>query len=224
MISATASSSQEAQTQRKGWLWSAKPYVSILVKFPCYCPHFVPHAARCPCAASLCCRHVTRVQKWATYRFASRSNHMTIDPAALQALIESNSCTSAGHPVLACDGFVLPTQILFCRPRTRHLDLPHLTSILPPFDLNVYWFAGGLNLKVHGGIEKMKGDMAGGAAVLGAAEALSQIRPEGIEVDSPNPFRFKLAQSRFLSLHHSPRLLVSACVLGCLVSQQHPLC
>jgi leucyl aminopeptidase len=37
-------------------------------------------------------------------------------------------------------------------------------------------------VQVHGGIEKMKMDMAGGAAVLGAAEALSQIRPEGIEV------------------------------------------
>ncbi len=28
----------------------------------------------------------------------------------------------------------------------------------------------------------MKGDMAGGAAVLGAAESISQIQPEGVEV------------------------------------------
>mmetsp|Transcript_13046 Transcript_13046/g.39534 ORF Transcript_13046/g.39534 Transcript_13046/m.39534 type:complete len:557 (-) Transcript_13046:602-2272(-) len=41
---------------------------------------------------------------------------------------------------------------------------------------------GGYNLKVHGFIEKMKADMAGGAAVLGAAEALSHIRPDGLEV------------------------------------------
>lgn len=58
-----------------------------------------------------------------------------------------------------------------------------------------HWFEGGLNLKVHGGIEKMKGDMAGGAAVLGAAEALSQIRPEGIKVDSHEPSQHSLALS-----------------------------
>lgn len=39
-------------------------------------------------------------------------------------------------------------------------------------------------LQVEGGIELMKGDMAGGAAVLGAAEAISQIQPEGLEVGS----------------------------------------
>jgi Cytosol aminopeptidase family, catalytic domain len=36
-------------------------------------------------------------------------------------------------------------------------------------------------LQVEGGIEYMKMDMCGGAAVLGAAEAISQIRPEGVE-------------------------------------------
>lgn len=41
---------------------------------------------------------------------------------------------------------------------------------------------GGYNLKVAGGIEHMKMDMCGGAAVLGAAEAISQIQPEGVEV------------------------------------------
>eukprot|EP00879_Flechtneria_rotunda_P032673 GHRR01035928.1.p1 GENE.GHRR01035928.1~~GHRR01035928.1.p1 ORF type:complete len:419 (+),score=141.46 GHRR01035928.1:415-1671(+) len=42
--------------------------------------------------------------------------------------------------------------------------------------------SGGYNLKIQGGIETMKCDMAGGAAVLGAATALKDLQPKGIEV------------------------------------------
>eukprot|EP00884_Botryococcus_braunii_P010304 jgi/Botrbrau1/19275/Bobra.0073s0022.1 len=42
--------------------------------------------------------------------------------------------------------------------------------------------SGGYNLKVGGMIEYMKFDMGGCAAVLGAAYALSQIKPPGVEV------------------------------------------
>ncbi|KAI8465780.1 MAG: peptidase M17, leucyl aminopeptidase [Monoraphidium minutum] len=42
--------------------------------------------------------------------------------------------------------------------------------------------SGGLNLKVSGGIEHMKIDMGGAAAVLGAARALADLQPEGVEV------------------------------------------
>jgi hypothetical protein len=38
-----------------------------------------------------------------------------------------------------------------------------------------------VQVQVEGGIEYMKMDMCGGAAVLGAAEAISQIQPEGVE-------------------------------------------
>ncbi|KAH0471819.1 MAG: hypothetical protein KVP17_002470 [Porospora cf. gigantea B] len=41
---------------------------------------------------------------------------------------------------------------------------------------------GGYNLKVAGGIEQMKYDMGGAAAVLGAAEAISRLKPAGVEV------------------------------------------
>ena len=42
--------------------------------------------------------------------------------------------------------------------------------------------SAGYNLKVGVGIEMMKFDMGGSAAVLGAARALAVIQPEGVEV------------------------------------------
>ncbi|MCI3279603.1 leucyl aminopeptidase [Synechococcus sp. PCC 6717] len=42
--------------------------------------------------------------------------------------------------------------------------------------------SGGLNLKTQGGIETMKMDMGGAAAVLGAAQVIGQLKPAGIEV------------------------------------------
>ena len=42
--------------------------------------------------------------------------------------------------------------------------------------------SGGYNLKVGGMIEMMKFDMGGAGAVLGAAQALAGIKPEGVEV------------------------------------------
>ena len=44
--------------------------------------------------------------------------------------------------------------------------------------------SGGYNLKVGGMIEMMKFDMGGAGAVLGAAQALAGIKPEGVEVSS----------------------------------------
>ncbi|WP_298614085.1 leucyl aminopeptidase [uncultured Thermosynechococcus sp.] len=42
--------------------------------------------------------------------------------------------------------------------------------------------SGGLNLKTQGGIETMKMDMGGAAAVLGTAKVIGQLKPPGIEV------------------------------------------
>eukprot|EP00882_Tetradesmus_deserticola_P030039 GHRQ01033694.1.p1 GENE.GHRQ01033694.1~~GHRQ01033694.1.p1 ORF type:complete len:133 (+),score=61.98 GHRQ01033694.1:127-525(+) len=42
--------------------------------------------------------------------------------------------------------------------------------------------SGGYNLKTQGGIETMKCDMGGAAAILGAARALAVLRPEGVQV------------------------------------------
>lgn len=42
--------------------------------------------------------------------------------------------------------------------------------------------SGGYNLKVHGGIELMKFDMGGAAAMLGAARIIAGIQPPGVEV------------------------------------------
>eukprot|EP00775_Hariotina_reticulata_P004117 gene4117-4363_t len=42
--------------------------------------------------------------------------------------------------------------------------------------------SGGYNLKVQGGIETMKCDMGGAGAVLGAARAILDLKPEGVEV------------------------------------------
>ena len=47
--------------------------------------------------------------------------------------------------------------------------------------------SGGYNLKVGGMIEMMKFDMGGAGAVLGAAQALAGIRPEGVEVGACRP-------------------------------------
>ena len=45
--------------------------------------------------------------------------------------------------------------------------------------------SGGYNLKVGGMIEMMKFDMGGAGAVLGAAQAIAGIKPEGVEVSNP---------------------------------------
>ena len=45
--------------------------------------------------------------------------------------------------------------------------------------------SGGYNLKVGGMIEMMKFDMGGAGAVLGAAQAIAGIKPEGVEVSHP---------------------------------------
>eukprot|EP00877_Chromochloris_zofingiensis_P005013 jgi/Chrzof1/14512/Cz09g05170.t1 len=42
--------------------------------------------------------------------------------------------------------------------------------------------SGGYNLKVHGGIELMKFDMGGAAAMLGAARIIAGIQPPGVEI------------------------------------------
>lgn len=49
---------------------------------------------------------------------------------------------------------------------------------------NFYVFSGGYNIKTGPGcsIELMKSDMGGSAAVLGAAKAIGQIKPAGVEV------------------------------------------
>ncbi len=48
---------------------------------------------------------------------------------------------------------------------------------------SVTFDSGGLNIKVAGsGIEGMKMDMGGGAATLGAAKAIAQLKPEAVEV------------------------------------------
>jgi leucyl aminopeptidase len=48
----------------------------------------------------------------------------------------------------------------------------------------IYDFSGGYNIKTGPGcsIELMKFDMGGSAAVFGAAKALGQIKPPGVEV------------------------------------------
>jgi hypothetical protein len=47
-----------------------------------------------------------------------------------------------------------------------------------------YVFSGGYNIKTGPGcsIEFMKFDMGGSAAVLGAAKAIGQVKPHGVEV------------------------------------------
>ena len=44
--------------------------------------------------------------------------------------------------------------------------------------------SGGYNLKVQGGIEMMKYDMGGAGAVLGAAQALAELQPEGVQASA----------------------------------------
>lgn len=48
----------------------------------------------------------------------------------------------------------------------------------------LYVISGGYNIKTGPGcsIEMMKTDMGGSAAVLGAAKAIGQIKPPGVEV------------------------------------------
>lgn len=50
--------------------------------------------------------------------------------------------------------------------------------------ITIYMYSGGYNIKTGPGcsIELMKFDMGGSAAVLGAAKALGQIKPPGVEV------------------------------------------
>ena len=68
------------------------------------------------------------------------------------------------------------------------------------FVLNV--LSGGYNIKTGPGcsIEIMKIDMGGSAAVLGAAKALGQIKPPGVEVSHWVALIFLLLLSTSLSL------------------------
>jgi hypothetical protein len=52
--------------------------------------------------------------------------------------------------------------------------------------LSFYVISGGYNIKTGPGclIEMMKFDMGGSAAVLGAAKAIGQIKPPGVEVSN----------------------------------------
>lgn len=61
--------------------------------------------------------------------------------------------------------------------------------------LNIHPFcvvSGGYNIKTGPGcsIELMKFDMGGSAAVLGAAKAIGQIKPPGVEVSNLMSFLF----------------------------------
>lgn len=55
--------------------------------------------------------------------------------------------------------------------------------------------SGGYNIKTGPGclIELMKFDMGGSAAVLGAAKALGQIKPAGVEVSPLSSFKGKMS-------------------------------
>ena len=58
--------------------------------------------------------------------------------------------------------------------------------------LTFYVISGGYNIKTGPGcsIEQMKFDMGGSAAVLGAAKAIAQIKPPGVEV---SPYLFHVS-------------------------------
>ena len=56
--------------------------------------------------------------------------------------------------------------------------------------------SGGYNLKVGGMIEMMKFDMGGAGAVLGAAQAIAGIKPEGVEVRNAHMLGGLLASPR----------------------------
>jgi Cytosol aminopeptidase family, catalytic domain len=65
---------------------------------------------------------------------------------------------------------VAPCSITATTHCSRHPTM-HMQSDEPPQ----------MHMQTSGGIEYMKMDMCGGAAVLGAAESISLIRPEGVE-------------------------------------------
>ncbi|MFM8524894.1 MAG: leucyl aminopeptidase [Cyanobacteriota bacterium] len=71
-------------------------------------------------------------------------------------------------------------------PRFIHLTIPPLGEVERRVALvgkGITFDSGGYNLKLAGGqIEMMKFDMGGSAAVLGAARALAELRPQGLEV------------------------------------------
>ena len=65
------------------------------------------------------------------------------------------------------------------------LVLPHAWSILQVLALvgkGITFDTGGYNLKVQGGVETMKCDMGGAAAVLGAARIIAELQPPALEV------------------------------------------
>lgn len=66
------------------------------------------------------------------------------------------------------------------------------------FNNSFYVPSGGYNIKTGPGcsIELMKFDMGGAAAVLGAAKALGQIKPAGVEVSPLSSFKKKQVFTR----------------------------
>lgn len=99
---------------------------------------------------------------------------------ALQVL-DAAACEALGMGAFLAvgQGSELPPQFI-------HLTIPPRGEVQRRVALvgkGITFDSGGYNLKTAGGqIEMMKFDMGGSAAVLGAARALAELRPEGLEL------------------------------------------
>jgi len=92
----------------------------------------------------------------------------------------------AGCEALGMGAFLAVAQGSDLPPQFIHLTIPPRGTVHKRVALvgkGLTFDSGGYNLKTAGGqIEMMKFDMGGSAAVLGAARALAELRPEGLEI------------------------------------------
>jgi len=96
-------------------------------------------------------------------------------------------------PMLAEQHLVLHVAVLceaICASLPARLDGSFLSLLFAAHQValvgkGLTFDSGGYNLKVHGGIETMKCDMGGAGAVLGAARAIQDLKPDDVEVRQP---------------------------------------
>jgi len=88
---------------------------------------------------------------------------------------------AADYSVSMCFSLLLDVVLLFFMLSIFWMSVGVLKSCV------FYVFSGGYNIKTGPGcsIELMKFDMGGSAAVLGAAKAIGQVKPPGVEVSLP---------------------------------------
>jgi leucyl aminopeptidase len=109
---------------------------------------------------------------------AERARQMASDHGLECEILDADRMRQLGMGALlgVAQGSSEPPALIILRYRPEGAD--HATAHLGLVGKGVTFDTGGISIKPSEGMEKMKYDMAGGAAVLGAMRAIAQLKPQ----------------------------------------------